>query len=225
MSYATRTGPKAYSALYGRASKTPDNNKDQRISDLETQLKRLAKAVDRLMARVGALEQPEDQEEEPSDDNNSDDQEPDSNRNHILEFLAEFSDEIDEDERESWETYQNALELLELQYDDDLDYDEEQNSKTGKEAVRDFLRRARDQGTLSKEQYRRLKKHRFHVLIKESVRSIPGPLVHPVPELDPGWLLVYNKGEDLRRTVGARKQKELKGDPTSYSLISKARPA
>ncbi|KAG8728583.1 hypothetical protein FRC10_004816 [Ceratobasidium sp. 414] len=156
----------------------------ERIQDLEKEVKGLQEQIDYLKTQVKGLREssninqiddqvtalrfPDHQVQDehqtyPTDDEDQTwevDYEPSeqekNNYQNIWEFLTESINDFDTDKDTSWDTYQNLIDYLDNQEDDDLNYDDVQNQKTHQEATKDFLRLAKKQGILTKKQHKRL---------------------------------------------------------------------
>ncbi|KAG8728899.1 hypothetical protein FRC10_004468 [Ceratobasidium sp. 414] len=149
------------------------------IDRIGTAVEDLQKEIEQLKYRIGDLEQPGDQDntinipqdqgDDQSDMNNSTDEEDSawevdyepseqekSNRQSIWEFLTDSVDDIDKDKDTSWYTYQDLVDFLDIQEDDTLEYDDVQDPKAQQDAIRDFLRLSKEQGVLTRKQYKRL---------------------------------------------------------------------
>ncbi|KAG8728620.1 hypothetical protein FRC10_004753, partial [Ceratobasidium sp. 414] len=147
------------------------------IDRVGTAVEELQKEIERLKYRIGNPEQPEAQDDiyqQDWDDNQSSmndstdeedstwevDYEPSnqekSNRQSIWEFLTDSVDDIDKDKDTSWYTYQDLVDFLDIQEDNTLEYDDMQDPKARQDAIKDFLQLAKEQGVLTKKQYKRL---------------------------------------------------------------------
>ncbi|KAG8728477.1 hypothetical protein FRC10_004948, partial [Ceratobasidium sp. 414] len=161
--------------LESQVRKQEDINRflEDYIDRVGTTVEDLQKKIEQLKYRIGDLEQPEDQDntskipqnqgDDQSDTNNSTDDgdeswqvsyeasdQEKSNRQSIWEFLTDSVDDIDKDKDTSWYTYQDLVDFLDIQEDNTLEYDDRQDPKARQDAIRDFLRLAKEQGVLTR---------------------------------------------------------------------------